>query len=455
MFRAIWFQSLLALLLATQALLLKTVLCVQNPPRNAELAPPTQDPFYDVPSDIKDESPGKILASRKLLSPITTFGIVPDNIQDGHQFLYRTTDRHGKPTATVMTVLIPRNANLSSVMSFQMAENAISRDCAPSYEMTAASNANPVRASATTQLQILLVQAALADGWVVTVPDFQGPAASFVDQKIAGHAILDALRASIQSYPITGINENAILALWGYSAGAAVTKYAAEIQPKYAAELNLAAVAIGGVNVKGVDTIKQLNSGPHTGLLPFSLIGVANENPNFKSVLNRHLKAEFKDQFYSALNQCLDANLKTFDGLDVLGMFTCWDLCVYPSLKATLAKYAHTPVAPTAPVYWYHDFNDEVSPIAAVDDAVFDYCKKGANVYYQRDIAEGINHKNYGLVGAPNALAWMKDVMVGKVPEPYCTTENVTISDLPQSFLDIFPLSLRQGLVDLLKQSAA
>ncbi|KAG5982572.1 hypothetical protein E4U55_001719 [Claviceps digitariae] len=449
-----WSQGLLTVLVATQALLSRGVLCDQAPPGNAE-PPPTQDPFYDLPLGIEKLSPGTILASRKSVSPVTAFGVVPDNIQDSYQFLYRTTDGQNKATATVMTVLIPKNANFSAVLSFQLAENAITRDCAPSYGMTAASEANPLLASATAQLQVLLVQAALADGWVVVVPDFQGPEASFADQNIAAHAILDGLRASIHSSSMTGIRDNAILALWGYSAGGAVTKFAAEIQPKYAKELNLVAVAFGGVGEKFDDSLKQLNEGPHTGLIPFALIGVANENPDFQSVLKRHLKTEFADEFYSALHQCLDENLKTFDGVDVLGMFTCWDLCVFPSLKSTLIRYAHAPALPKARVFWYHDVHDEVAPIKSVDAAVYDYCSQGVNVHYERDIAAEVNHKNFGILGAPGALAWLKAVMMGESSDLGCFAENASVSDLPNSFLDIFPMSLQQGLLNLLNQTQA
>ncbi|KAG5917622.1 hypothetical protein E4U42_007180 [Claviceps africana] len=448
-----WYPTGLTLLVATQALLPKTVLGDQTPSGNTEPPPPSQDPFYLVPSFAGQTSPGTILASRKSVSPVNVFGFVPDNIQDSHQILYRTTDQHGKPTATVMTVLVPRNANLSAVLSFQLAEDAVNLDCAPSYVMTLASLNNSLLASATAQLQVVLIQEALADGWVVVVPDFQGPTSAFANQKIAGQAILDALRASLRSSSITGIKENAILALWGYSGGAAVTKYAAEIQPKYARELNLAAVAFGGLFGKSTKSVKLLNKGAHAGLIPFALIGIANENQAFQSVLNLHLRKEFKDKFYTAAHQCLDANIRTFYGADVIGMFTCWDLCVYPSLLATIVRYSEAPGVPDARVYWYHDVHDEVSPISAIDDAVYDYCRHGANVRYERNLAATVNHQNYALVGAPNVLAWLKSVMTGEISKSTCRAENVTQSDLPAPFLNIFPLQLQQTLLELLRKS--
>ncbi|KAG6034970.1 hypothetical protein E4U41_006286 [Claviceps citrina] len=145
---------------------------------------------------------------------------------------------------------------MKAVLSFQVAENAIIWPTA----------LRP-------QLQVLLIQAALADGWVVVVPDFQGPTAAFVDQRGAG-----------QSSWLTGTDEKATLALWGYSAGALDTKFAAEIQPKHAKELNLAGAAFGGTGGDYFDSLRQLNAGPHADLMAFSLIGVANENRDFQSV---------------------------------------------------------------------------------------------------------------------------------------------------------------------------
>ncbi|KAG5935668.1 hypothetical protein E4U53_000386 [Claviceps sorghi] len=442
------FPTLLSLLVATQALL-----CDQTAFGNTEVPPPSQDPFYRVPSYVGQRSPGTILASRRSISPVSVYGFIPDIIQDSYQFLYRTTDNQGQPTATVMTMLVPKNANLGAVLSFQVAEDAVNVDCSPSYAMTAASQDNPLLASGTTQLQVLLIEAALADGWVVVVPDFQGPTAAFINQKIAAQAILDGLRASLQSSWITGIKEDAVLALWGYSGGAGVTKYAAEIQPEYASELNLAAVAFGGIFERSKDTIRLINKTPHAGLIPFSLIGVANENWDFKSVLNLYLKKEFKDKFYSATQQCLDANIRAFSGADVLGMFNCWDLCVYPALQAVLLRYYQAPAVPDARVYWYHDASDQVSSIAAVDDAVYDYCMSGANVHYERNVASTIDHQKYGMVGTPNVLAWLKSFTMGRIPKPGCHAENVTNSDLPASFLNVYPWPIQQSLLQLLKQS--
>lgn len=446
------FRHLFSLLMAAQTLVPATAAPPTHTPRgNADIAPPSQDPFYAVPSGLEKKSAGTVLAHRRSPSPVFALGFTPDNIQDSHQVLYRTTDRNGRPTATVMTVLVPKNANFSSVLSFQLAENAVIIDCAPSYAITAASRDNPLLNSLTAQFQVLLMQAALADGWVVVVPDFQGPRAAFADDRIAGQAILDGLRASLRSKSFTGISEKAVVALWGYSAGAAVTKFAAEIHPEYAKELELVGVAFGGIGKASLDAVKKINGGPDAGLLPPALIGVGRKNPEFQLVLDMTLKREFKEKFYAPLHQCLDADIKTFANVDVLGMFRCVDLCVFPALAVVQAKNLQPSSVPRAPVYVYQDVHDDIAPVNGTDAVVEDYCKRGARVHYQKDDAVGIGHTLFGIVGAPNALGWLKGMRDGKQPDAGCVTETVTVSELPDSYLKIFPANIRAGLVALLK----
>lgn len=445
-----WLNALLFVLFACNVLALPSITSRDD---LSVSVPPSKDPFYDLPSNLGKHAPGAILKHRQSPSSIVAFGITPDNIQDSYQVLYRTNDRDSKPIATVMTVIVPKNANFGAVLSFQLAENAIIIDCAPSYGMTASSNDNPLLASPTAQLQVLLIQAALADGWVVIVPDFQGPKAAFGDSIIAGQAVLDAARAAVRSGPITGIKEDSQVVLWGYSAGAAVTKFAAELQPKYASELRLAGAAFGGVGTGSLGTISQINKGPHAGLIPPSLIGIGAQNPIFQFIMDINLKAQFKEKFYRPRHQCLDANLKTFENDDVLGMFNCWEFCVFPSLTATLLRYLQATSAPKVPVFWYQNVQDEVAPVKDVDSAVKDYCRLGANVHYQRNNATNLNHKNYGIIGAPSALGWLRDIMHGQKTTSKCTTETVSIADLPDSFLNVFSPAIRQGLVELLQKS--
>lgn len=63
-----------------------------------------------------------------------------------------------------------------------------------------------------TTVENFLVQAALAQGWTVTVPDYQGPNSAFIAGQLEGRAVLDGIRATLK-YPNLNLN-NPKIAVW-------------------------------------------------------------------------------------------------------------------------------------------------------------------------------------------------------------------------------------------------
>jgi hypothetical protein len=96
-------------------------LCAANELRPRDVAlghaiPPSLDPFYTPPAGFENENPGTILKVRNLgNNSLSVFGTFPQNIRSVYQYLYRTNDGLGKPTATVTTLAIPFNADLSKL----------------------------------------------------------------------------------------------------------------------------------------------------------------------------------------------------------------------------------------------------------------------------------------------------------------------------------------------------
>ncbi|KAG5951564.1 hypothetical protein E4U58_001132, partial [Claviceps cyperi] len=98
----------MSLKLAAMALL--TAVAHVVPAKGAVILP-TDDPFYAVPENLADICPGTILRHRRPPAPIAAFRVDRQNLKDTHQILYRTTDNFGNATATVLTVLVPFNAD--------------------------------------------------------------------------------------------------------------------------------------------------------------------------------------------------------------------------------------------------------------------------------------------------------------------------------------------------------
>ncbi|GJN78276.1 hypothetical protein PLIIFM63780_001769 [Purpureocillium lilacinum] len=411
-------------------------------------APPSKDPFYAVPDNVESAAPGTILQHRSPPNAIAAFGALRANLQASHQFLYRTTDNHGNATATVLTVLVPHNADKSKVLSYQVAEDASSIDCAPSYALQLESATGPLLGTLVTQAELLLMEAALEQGWVVIVPDFLGPQGAYLANALAGHAVLDGIRAALNSADITGIR-NPTVAMWGYSGGSVATNWAAELHPTYAPELKIAGAAVGGTVPNITNVVTTINKGPFAGFIPTGVLGLSAQYPELKTIIDQHLKPQYVEKFHKPLKQCLVADAAEFLFADVVGMFDDRSL-IYtnPTAVRVLRENALGKATPTIPFFWYKSVLDEVSPIGDTDALVSKYCAAGVSVEYVRDIVS--EHGSYAVIGAPKALSWLKDIMEGQAPRKGCSKKTTLSTLLDPATFEILPKFLIDALLDLL-----
>lgn len=410
---------------------------------------PSKDPFYALPNDLEKFTPGTILRHRAPPNPIAAFGILPVNLQASYQILYRTTDSLGKATATVLTVLVPHNADLTKVLSYQVAEDASSIDCAPSYAFQLEHAQGPEMGTMVTQTELLLVEAALERGWVVISPDFLGPKAAFLANALAGYATLDGIRAAINSASFTGISKTPTITMWGYSGGSLASLWAAELQPTYAPELKIAGAAVGGTVPNITTVVTSINGKANAGLIPPGVIGLSNQYPELGRVVDQHLLPQSRTDFYKAKSQCFVADNNDFANKDVVGMFDDKNL-VYtnPVAVRILAENALGRHTPQIPLFVYKSVGDEISPISETDNLVNKYCGSGANVMYQRD--ENSNHGQLAIIGAPKALSWLINTMNGRNHHSGCTTNTVISSLLDLEALKVLSKLLLDALLDLL-----
>lgn len=158
-------------------------------------------------------------------------GAVPFQAKAAYQLLYRTADSLGDAAAAVTTIIVPGNANTSIVLSCQFATDAAWANCAPSYTIQLGSSPNNGGSGG---VETLFVIAALNQGWIVNLPDYEGLQAAFTSGIQAGQATLDSVRAALSSGNLTGISSEAEYQMWGYSGGSLASEWAAELQPSYA-----------------------------------------------------------------------------------------------------------------------------------------------------------------------------------------------------------------------------
>lgn len=169
---------------------------------------PSEDPFYQPPTNLASLQPGEIIRSRTTPGPIgAAQQYTSINIQTSYQLLYRTTDALGNASAAACTIIIPHNPSYDKVLAYQTAYDSSDPNCSPSYTLQQKSNE--------TTYDPLFMAAALEKGWIVSTSDYEGLEAQYVAGLVAGYATLDSVRATLASESVTGVLPNATYALWG------------------------------------------------------------------------------------------------------------------------------------------------------------------------------------------------------------------------------------------------
>ncbi|KAA8917458.1 hypothetical protein TRICI_000407 [Trichomonascus ciferrii] len=346
-----------------------------------------KDDLYEPPLGFELAEPGTILQSREV-------GQLPGltNVQGVYQLLYRTADTFSNPEAAVTTVIVPKNTT-NKVISYQIPEDAVADQCAPSRSL---------RVNVTDPA----IQRILDFGHIVSTPDYEGLQNAFTAGIQAGQATLDSIRAVLASQDITGIPSNAKLGIWGYSGGSIASGWAAELHPTYAPELSVAGVAVGGYAVDPSAIIRLFNGTINAGLLPASLVGLSNEYPKVRELLDTQLKPELVDDFYYVSTHCVDEVTQHYAYQDVFKFFKDGgDILENEVLKKISNDITLGQHIPKVPLYIYQGIKDELVSCKSVDEIVKHYCRAGVSVEYCQN-THG-DHMETEYDGIEFALHWL------------------------------------------------
>ncbi|TVY85267.1 Lipase A [Lachnellula suecica] len=435
-------------IVATAVLALFSATVLASPPNARDvLLPPSHDPWYSHPSGFENASPGTILQYRTPPAGVADFGTIPLNLKSSHQIQFRTTNSQGKPDTAITTLLVPNGGNVSRLVSYQDIQDASYINCAPSYAIQVGSSWNNTFSKDSSIFEGGL----LAQGFIVSIPDYQGTEAAFSSGLQAGQATLDSIRAVLSSSSITGISSHDVdVTMWGYSGGSIATGWAAELQPSYAPELKIAGAAIGGTVSNLHNTILLINEGEYAGLGLAGLWGMYQAyTSELKPLMDQELFPENRTECEKPRTHCAGADFKIFDGKDVFSYFKSGkEVLNAPQLKKIIEETGimgrHD--VPQIPLYFYKAKGDEVSSIKDNDDLVQHYCDSGvASLHYVRN-AEG-SHTSESLVGSGGALAFLKGRFDGVAPVQGCKTDNPWIVEVNWKHLRMFGDELL-GLVE-------
>lgn len=394
----------------------------------SEPVPPSQDPWYTAPTGFETTLPGTVLRLRPAPGNLTE---VTGNSSAAYNILYRTTDSHYKPTWAVTTFFIPMLGdnssavevfNQSALLSYQIPYDSADVDASPSYALYNPGPLSPIG---------LL----LGVGMFVSVPDYEGPLASFTAGVISGHATLDSVRAVLSlGFGLNTTSPRA--ALWGYSGGALASEWASELAVQYAPDLSstLVGTAIGGLTPNVSSVLESINGKESAGLAPSSILGLTSQYPEVQDFLESQLKTSGpynKTGFLAAKNYTLIQSGEAFAGQDIGeyfkdGIEVFQDPKVLPVVQKDGVMGYHG--VPQMPVFAYKTIQDEISNISDTDALISRYCGIGANILYQRNSVgtHSEEAENSGFM----AFEWLLSVLTGNYASVFkasgCTVQNVT-----------------------------
>jgi len=388
--------------------------------------PPSQDPFYTAPRHFETYSPGAVLRVR---TAHVDFSNAIVNCSAAYHIVYRTTDTRYRPSWAVTTLLLPSSYSPSTatpLLSYQYPYNSPNPDASPSFDGPALFvPGSPV-------------PTALSRGWLVVVPDFEGPTASFGAGVQAGHATLDSVRSVLLlsrdgqhlSPPLGSV---ARYAMWGYSGGSIAAEFAAELAVQYAPELVFAGTVLGGVVPNLTSVLESINGSPYVGDTFAIMAGSLNQYPDAYDFLVGSLKVEGpynKTGFLAVKEMNISEAFATYAGQDVFEYFIQgMDILKAPLIRKVFHSNAIMGYhgVPQMPLFVYKAIGDRFSSVEDTDELVERYCGIGATILYQRNTVGG--HLAEIPNGGPRAMAWLADVLEGAVGlASGCDVQTVTVN---------------------------
>lgn len=415
-----------------------------DPSNGTELLLPDDDPFYRAPNNTGDYKPGEVIRYRKVRSPgyITNLN---GNISATYQVLFRSSDNFDKATAAMTTVLIPHNANVTKLLSYQNIMDSSATKCAPSYTLRLREASQPLEIVESTFLQ-----AALNEGWVVNVPDYEGPEAAFTVGKQSGQTTLDSVRAVLNLGDMTGIKEPPTVSLWGYSGGTIGTIWAAELQDTYAPELKIAGAAAGGITPNLTEIAVRLNNSTHVGIAFSALHGLSAQYPEFKKVIEDDLYPEKREDYMKGKNMCID-EVAFYNQQDWTTYFKSGaKLLEHPVVNKVMDENSMGKSTPKIPMFWYDGPQDDIGDYNTITKLMEDFCADGGSILLHEDLTA--RHTPLAVLGSKDAFSWLKNIMDGIGMKDGCRKESFLSNALTPGAMDVFGEQLGDRLVQMYPQ---
>ncbi|PPJ21644.1 lipase [Nocardia nova] len=379
--------------------------------QQAVMPSPVGDPLIDDwPADLAALRPGDVIATRDVTATAAPLLVVP--VRQALQVKYRTTDAHDAPSYATATLAIPAapwtGPGSRPVLVNNLPIDALGRTCTPGYTLAHGFSAD----TGTTDFVPPTTQLALLRGYAVLIPDHEGPRMAYAEPFVAGHAVLDAIRAMRAALPAQfGASR---YAMHGYSGGAIATRGAVALIDSYAPELAplIVGAALGGVPADYQILSQSMNANFASGVFLAATFGVGRERPEILARMNNLAR-------WAALSPLKDTCAGVFAVPGVLSLPIDIAADTPDPLHSALAVdiYRVTRMQgmkSAVPLYVYNGEQEFWIPAAGAREFYRDQCSLGVAAMYRSVPGEHIIAAG---LGYPEAMGWVDQRLQG-VPAP-------------------------------------
>jgi hypothetical protein len=373
--------------------------------------PPNQDPFYSYSGStpLADIAPGTVLNQRSVQVALGTTS-TPITAE---QLLYRTTGELGQPIATVTTVLKPATGTaVPELVDYLSFYDALGAQCDPSYTLQGGNpgSANEGQAEA----EEAFIASYLANDFIVTIPDFEGPDLEWTAGYLAGYASLDAIRAT-ESYLKLPASTKAGLS--GYSGGSIAAEWASEVGPRYAPQLDIVGVAEGGIPVDYAHNLAYINGATSSwsSIIPAVLDALSRA---YGVDLSSYL-SPYGVQLTTEDAQACIGSLSGVPGLTIQKLLKpqYQDFLAVPVFAKIVNDLlmGSVPGDPTGPLFMAvgdsDGTGDGIMVTADVEGLAHEYCQQG--VPLQLSVYQGSDHTEAATQFEPAAISFLQQRFAG------------------------------------------